>query len=204
MKMDGRVVDEGKVDKRRAIVLAASDLFAEHGVSSTSMDAIARAAGVSKPTIYAYFDGKEAIFAAVVSEALPEGLRNFRSEPTGDVRADLFRYAKQLMDLLTNPETIACDRMIASESARHPDLGQVFYEAGPGSVVRNLAGYFESIRQAGGLDIDDPEEAAEFFGGMIIGSTPWKNLLGGLTPPYRPSERRLRNAVDRFLKAYAK
>lgn len=195
---------EGKVDKRMSIVLAASELFAEHGVSSTSVDAIARRAGVSKPTIYAYFDGKEAIFAAVVSETLPEGLRSLKSEPTGDVRGDLFRYASQLMDLLSDPETVACDRMIASESARHPELGRVFYEAGPGLIIRNLTSYFESIRDAGLLDIDDSEEAAEFFGGMIIGSTPWKNLLGGFSPPFRPSDERLRNAVDRFLKAFAK
>jgi AcrR family transcriptional regulator len=199
-----RTAPEGKVDKRMSIILAASDLFVEHGVSSTSMDAIARQAGVSKPTIYAYFDGKEAIFAAVVSEALPEGLRTFVHEPTGDVRADLIRYATELMDLLADPETVACDRMIAAESARHPELGRIFYEAAPGRIVRNLTAYFESIRAAGLLDIDDPEEAAEFFGGIIIGSTPWKNLLGGLNPPYRPSDERLRNAVERFLKAFAK
>lgn len=199
-----RAAHEGKVDKRMSIVLAASELFAEHGVSSTSMDAIARRAGVSKPTIYAYFEGKEAIFAAVVSETLPEGLRALKGEPTGDVRADLFRYAVQLMDLLADPETIACDRMIASESARHPELGCVFYEAGPGRIVRNLAAYFESIRDSASLEIDDAEEAAEFFGGMIIGSTPWKNLLGGFDPPFRPSDDRLRHAVDRFLRAFAK
>lgn len=194
----------GKFDKRMSIVLAASELFTEHGVSSTSVDAIAKRAGVSKPTIYAYFEGKEAIFAAVVSETLPEGLRQIRGEPTGDVRADLFRYAAQMMDLLAEPETIACDRMIAAESARHPELGRVFYEAGPGLIIRNLAAYFESIRDSASLDFDDPEEAAEFFGGMIIGSTPWKNLIAGQIPPYRPSDERLRHAVDRFLKAFAK
>jgi AcrR family transcriptional regulator len=100
----GELLREGRVDKRMSIVLAASELFTEHGVSSTSIDAIARRAGVSKPTIYAYFHGKEAIFAAVVSETLPEGLRSLKSEPTGDVRADLYRYASQLMDLLADPE----------------------------------------------------------------------------------------------------
>jgi hypothetical protein len=80
----------------------------------------------------------------------------------------------------------------------------VFYEAGPGRIIGNMTAYFESIRDAGLLEIGDPEEAAEFFGGMIIGSTPWKNLLGGFSPPFRPSDERLRNAVDRFLKAFAK
>lgn len=199
-----QIAREGKVDKRLSIVLAASELFAEHGVSSTSVDTIAKRAGVSKPTIYAYFDNKEAIFAAVVTETLPEGLRGIKSEPTGDVRADLFGFAAQLMDLLADPETVACDRMIAAESARHPELGRVFYEAGPGKVLRFMAEYFESIRDSASLDIDDAEEAAEFFGGLIIGSTPWKNLLGGFDPPWRPSDERLRRAVDRFLKAYAK
>jgi len=195
---------EGKPDKRMMIVQAASELFAEHGVSSTSIDAIARRAAVSKPTIYAYFEGKESIFAAVVSETLPEGLRTLKSEPTGDIQADLYRFATQLMDLLARPETVACDRMIASESARHPELGGIFYEAGPGRIIRNLTAYFEAIHDAELLEIEDPEEAAEFFGGMIIGSTPWKNLLGGFTPPFRPTDERLRNAVDRFLKAFAK
>lgn len=54
--------------KREAILEAASALFLKHGLRGTSMEAIARAAGIAKPTLYAYFPQKAAIFSALVEQ----------------------------------------------------------------------------------------------------------------------------------------
>lgn len=53
------------MSKQEAILAAAAQLFLRHGFRKASMDEIARASGVSKPTMYAYFADKEALFAAV-------------------------------------------------------------------------------------------------------------------------------------------
>lgn len=60
-------------EKRRRILDAARQLFVRDGLRGTTMEAIARAAGVAKPTLYGYFSDKEAVFTAILddlSEAL--------------------------------------------------------------------------------------------------------------------------------------
>ena len=49
-------------DKRRAILDAAAEVFAASGYERASIDAIAARAGVSKPTVYSHFGGKEQLF----------------------------------------------------------------------------------------------------------------------------------------------
>lgn len=63
-------------DKRRRIVEAATSLFSRYGFKRTSVDLLATEAGVAKPTVYAYFDDKEAIFRAVVESVCDELLED--------------------------------------------------------------------------------------------------------------------------------
>ena len=56
--------EKKKQQTRKAIVDAAVKLFAESGFEETSMEELARAAGVGKSTIYGYFAAKEEIFLA--------------------------------------------------------------------------------------------------------------------------------------------
>jgi len=60
-------------EKRRRILDAARLLFVRDGLRGTTMEALARAAGVAKPTLYGYFSDKDAVFSALLddlSEAL--------------------------------------------------------------------------------------------------------------------------------------
>lgn len=66
--------DERRNDKREQILTAALELFRLYGFRKTSVDQIARAASVAKPTIYAYFADKEALFVAVCEHVLAEML----------------------------------------------------------------------------------------------------------------------------------
>ncbi len=69
--------------KREAIVQAATELFRRYGFRKTSVDQIARAAQVAKPTVYAYFADKDAVFVAVcraVMDRIVEGARQARAE----------------------------------------------------------------------------------------------------------------------------
>jgi AcrR family transcriptional regulator len=62
-------------EKTRAIVRAATSLFQRYGYRRTSVDLIAQEAKLAKATVYAYFDGKEAIFLAVCEEVCALVLR---------------------------------------------------------------------------------------------------------------------------------
>ncbi len=64
-------------DKSERILEAAKELFLRHGLRGTSMEAIARAAGVAKPTLYARFPDKEAVFVAIGTAIMDDYRRAF-------------------------------------------------------------------------------------------------------------------------------
>src|SRR5258708_20585341 len=61
-------------DKRRAILSAAQGLFLRYGVKRTSLDDVARDAGVAKGTLYLYFDSKDTLFAPIPRQLSAEVL----------------------------------------------------------------------------------------------------------------------------------
>ena len=75
-----------KPSKRDLIVEAARKLFLEAGYGTTSMDALAAKAGVSKPTIYSYFANKEALFGAVMV-GQPSPVRSYTLAASRDVQS---------------------------------------------------------------------------------------------------------------------
>ena len=66
--------DDAEPPKRQAILNAATELFVARGYGAVSMDAIARAADVSKATLYAHFESKDRLFARIVSDACQENI----------------------------------------------------------------------------------------------------------------------------------
>lgn len=66
----GRRKKEPRSVHRENIVSAASKLFAERGITSTSMDDIAKAAGYSKATLYVYVENKEEIISLLVLDSM--------------------------------------------------------------------------------------------------------------------------------------
>ena len=70
--------EQRKQEKRHRILKNALALFSVHSYSGTSMDAIAAAADISKPTLYDYFGNKEGLFSAVLEKATDELLEPFR------------------------------------------------------------------------------------------------------------------------------
>ncbi|HMO43431.1 MAG TPA: TetR/AcrR family transcriptional regulator C-terminal domain-containing protein, partial [Phenylobacterium sp.] len=85
-----------------------------------------------------------------------------------------------------------------------PDLARAFYEAGPRTSRRRLAEFLRDETAAGRLSVPDPDEAAEFFAGMVLGSRQIAGLLG--VPRDLDAagiDRLAQEAARRFLKAYA-
>lgn len=188
--------------KRGVILRAARNLFLEHGFAKTSVDAVVRLAGVSKPTVYAYFPHKEALLDAVVREEAAQILAVLDLKTTGDARADLGHLARLMARMAVAPEVIAWDRMVSAEARRSPVIGQLFYDVGPGTILKLLVELFQRLNQTGALAIPDVHEAAEFFFGMLVGLPILRSQLCGDRPEFQPSEARVDRAVELFLRAY--
>ncbi len=197
----------GHSTRTARILDAAREMFLAHGYGATSMDALARCAGVSKTTIYAHFAGKEALFAALVSaECGRLDGEIARSSATAEPPCTaLPRLAGQLLALLMSPWALAIHRVVVAEAPRFPELGAAFYRAGPAAMKARLEAYLAQAIARGELAVPDPALATIQLIGMIRGDLQLRCLLD---PTARPSpeeiERQARAAVDVFLAAYAR
>src|SRR5450631_3295663 len=117
-------------DVKARILDAAQRVFLKKGYQSASLDEIAEVAPASKPTIYAHFPGKEALFEAVVGRVL-DGLTNFEGfEPKGrTVQAKLASLGIEVVERFIE-ETIGVTRATIAEADRFPALSRHVHEAG--------------------------------------------------------------------------
>ena len=183
-------------------------VFLSEGYGAASMDRIAAEARVSKATVYAHFGSKEALFAAIIRERLQRlFVPVLISEPSSDdVGADLRAIARQFVAVALAPDGLAAYRIVVAESARFPELGRAFYEAGPAVTIARLAGYFAAADRRGLLRVPDPTLAAEQFVSLLRGPIYLRRLLGVApidTAAEWDTQRVVDAGVEAFLKIYA-
>ncbi|NHN86176.1 TetR family transcriptional regulator [Acetobacter musti] len=151
--------------KCQQILTGAGEIFAEFGYEGASMSLIARRAGVSKGTLYNYFDGKAALFAAFVRrkacQELPHAFRSVREDLPP--RETLIDVGRAIIALMTSPTALMLYRIVVSEAAHFPLLAQTFWENGPAVAIGTLAKWLTEQSSRGQLRTDDPVFAAEQF-----------------------------------------
>lgn len=192
--------------KPAQILEAASELFLRDGFGAVSMDAVAREAGVSKATLYAYFESKDRLFSALVKlecarlfgEGVDHGLDGL---PPAE---GLTLIARRFVGLLMSPKAVAGHRIVVAEAARFPELARTFYEAGPGPTIAKVAGYLDKLNAAGSLNAPNTALAAEQFLGMLKSHLHLRLLLGmQAAPSPEDLERLIAAAVQLFVRGYA-
>ena len=126
----GRPTKDMAGDVKTRILDAAQRVFLKRGYQSASLDEIAEVAPASKPTIYAHFDGKEALFEAVVARVL-DGLTNFDGfAPKGrTVQDKLASLGTEVVERFID-ETIGITRATIAEADRFPALSRHVHEHG--------------------------------------------------------------------------
>lgn len=157
--------EAGDSVKRRQILAGARRVFLAQGFDGASMGEIARAAGVSKGTLYVYFDSKEALFEALILEekrGLAEVLFRLDSDDP-DVAAVLRRLGLSFLEMMVRPDHVSSIRMAIGASEKFPRIGQVFYEAGPCQGVARLKAFLDTQVEAGRLAIANTSLAAQHF-----------------------------------------
>lgn len=184
---------------RERVLRAATRSFLAHGYRS-SVDAIARRAGVAKQTVYEYFPSKDALFQET-ARALTQQVLVALDDAPSSLRATLVRFALAYRRRVLGAQGIAMFRALVPEVPRFRPLARSMYAAGAGETVRRLAACLENAMQSGELRRDDPQFAAELFLGMLVGQERVKRLFG--VAAQRAGDRvRAQRIVDCFLRAY--
>ena len=183
------------LSKRERVVVAASRLFLDDGYGATGMDAIAKEAGVSKATVYSYYDDKSSLFADVMVRMCEEigGPRQLEglvgTSPEDTLRAIALYWLESVLEAVHRQ---ILQRVVA-ESREFPELGKKFWETGPGRIEAFVARSLADAKRQGLLDVDDPARVAASFVGQLAGLF-LLPLLAGIRK--RPSEAEIRRGVE--------
>lgn len=185
------------------ILEAADGEFLTRGYAATSMNRVAASAGVSKATIYAYFNGKDELFSRVIGLRLER--RQVFTAPLDmdDARSALSALGHRILEALLSSEAIATYRMVLDESTRHPELAQAFYSSGPSEGLAYVSAVISELAARGKIHVRDPCVAADQFMGLLRSEFLSRTLLGlpfreGRSPPELVDR-----SVDFILRAYA-
>lgn len=192
-------------EKRAQVLQGATTVFSRDGYEGASMSRIAQQAGVSKGTLYNYYENKADLFAACIAgqcsatlaQALEPALASARPEEV------LRNLGTRMMELMLSPKALTIFRVVASEAPKFPELSQAFYQAGPARAIGTLAGWLAAETTAGRLDVPRPQIAAEQFFSLCQAGI-WLRQVLHVDPPIAPAEIAavVGNAVEVFLQSY--
>src|SRR6201991_591626 len=159
-----QIVAEEDSSKRRQILDGARKVFMDFGFDGASMGEIARAASVSKGTLYVYFADKSRLFEAIVEEeALEQGKVAFNFDPERDVVTTLREFGLAYIQLLCRPGGGSAIRTVMAIAERMPDGGRRYYEQVLEKTIERFSGYLEARVTAGDVVIGDLQLAASQF-----------------------------------------
>jgi AcrR family transcriptional regulator len=187
----------------RIIYDAARHAFAGGGYAATSMDAVARGAGVSTKTLYRLVPNKAALFEGVVSDRLERFLASIdlRVNAHDDIE-DALRAALLLCtELALDEEVVAMHRMVMQETGKFGDIAGTFYRNGILRTVATLADWLRAQQQRGVIALDDVDEAAGMLIGMVVSAPQRATIFGGEPlPSHAQIEARVRTSAALFLR----
>lgn len=166
---------------RDAITTATVNLLLIHPSDRLSMEAIAKAAGVSRRTVFNHFETKEALF----EEALKGVWRVIgitQITEAGDAFDDPVRTLRKIGNAITDfwlgHNSIAIARMVIREAAQFPELTEHYIELGKRPVTRTIIEFLQQLHETGVAQIADADLAARQFIGLINEPLVFLQILG--------------------------
>lgn len=187
------------------VVAGAREVFLRDGFEGASVDDIARAAGVSKATLYSYFPDKKLLFMEVATAQCEKQAQESIdcidiSKPPAEV---LSLVAHQFLSFIYSDMGQRIFRICVAESDRFPQLGQEFYHSGPMIMRAAMVDYLRGAVDRGELKIDDFDLAADQFAELCKADL-WPKVVFGIIQSVKEDDmtRVIKGAVTTFLARY--
>jgi AcrR family transcriptional regulator len=155
---------------------AAFELFVERGFAATRIDDIAARAGVSKGTVYLYFPSKQAVFEALVRQAVLPNLERLIGEtarPGMPVLEILPRLLRAIMRTVAGSPLLKFPRLIIAESPQFPELAQFWRETVIDRMLGVVSGLIERGIAAGEIRPVDPADTARLMIAPLLMAVIW-------------------------------
>ncbi len=161
------------------ILDVATTLFLGHGFGPTSIEAVAKRAGISKRTFYHRFRGKEMLFEAVVRRLIERWMRPFDAAllDAPSLETALRQVAAYMLDVVLTPEALALHRIVVAEARQFPGLARIMHELGAATGIERISRDLDRRIEAGELGRIDTRLAAEQFILMVV-TGPQRRALG--------------------------
>jgi len=167
------------VEQRRTrIVREATTLFLDRGYDAVSINDIIEVTGGSKATIYALFGDKEGLFDEVVRQTTSSVSLRIDLETTGPIEAQLAQVGRSFLTRVLDPKILEFHRMMASLGRSSPTSARLFFQAGPKTAYRAIAGWIAERQRSGELAGGDAYELAVLFHDMLISEYQLAMLTG--------------------------
>ncbi|MGV0872648.1 TetR/AcrR family transcriptional regulator [Mycolicibacterium sp. XJ879] len=163
--------DDIKVHQIRA---AAHTLFLKHGFAGVSTAALAKAAGVSKETLYSRYPNKDAVLADVLEHLIALGQLDADVDipapaSIADLRDALRSLATELGEQLITRDYIELVRIVIAETPRLPHVGEIFRQSVPRRAFQLTGALLTAGKDAGLIgDIDVLTAARMFLGPLVL------------------------------------
>ncbi|HQT79250.1 MAG TPA: TetR/AcrR family transcriptional regulator [Rhodopila sp.] len=199
------ISDTYSPEKRDQIMRGAAAVFAADGYEGASMARIAAVAGVSKGTLYNYFDSKAALFTSYVAESCERGLGQIfdGADHDGDPAAVLRAIGRRMVAMMLSDVGLAVYRVVIAEAAKFPDLARAFFDAGPARAIGFLADWLAEETRRGRLSVPDPAFAAEQYFSLCQTELVLRRKLEMLGDPSPDAiDRVVEAAITMFLRSY--
>ena len=174
------------------IVEAALEVFAEKGFAAAKLEDVARRAGISKATLYLYFETKEEIFRAVARAAVGSLVEGLGSQTEG-VEVSFTELAPRLLSraagMMKGGRVPAIARMVIGESRNFPDLARIWHDDVVTRVIGMVTGIIARAQARGEVAPGDPRLHAFSLMGPMVMAMLFGEVFGGVTanPPDLPA-----------------
>jgi len=191
--------------KNTAIVNAASRLFLENGFDGTSMDEVAKRAGVSKQTVYSHFSSKELLFGESIRAAIAKYYPDLALQKIDEhsLEIDLRAVCENYARLLLSEDAMAMFRLLVGAAPKGPALAKIFWASGPDDMEKKLQEFLQVWVDRGELVINDTHKAANRLITLVKGKPHFMQSIG-LTSSVSEEELQVTvdEAVEAFLRIY--
>jgi TetR/AcrR family transcriptional regulator, mexJK operon transcriptional repressor len=185
------------------VLAGARDVFLTQGFEGASVDDIARAAGVSKATLYSYFPDKRLMFLEVAKAECCRQVVGAEDKISPHIKLDeaLMIAAITLVEFFTSDFYLRMYRVVVAESERFPELGREFYQTGPLLGRNRIVDYLKEAEARGEVTIADKELAADMFTELCRADLFTQMLFGIKTKATQAEKDRIIHAAVAMFKA---